>query len=69
MQTNETARPDTDRLLRIAAAAEQFVQVVNTPRTGPGYEFRQRQQAAYDRLVEVVGQSVAEREAVDATDS
>jgi hypothetical protein len=30
---------------------------------------RRDQQAAYDALVEAVSQSVAEREAVDATDS
>ena len=69
MQADGTTRPDTDRLLRIAAAAEQFVRTVNEPRLGAGYDFRKRQQAAYERLVAVVSDSVTEREAINATDS
>jgi hypothetical protein len=63
--------PKHDRLLLIAAAAEQFVRVMDdveetvTTRA----QRRREQQAAYDRLVDVVSQSAAEREAVNATDS
>ena len=67
MPKDEILHPD--RLLRIAAAAEQFVRTVNEPRLGAGYDFRKRQQAAYERLVAVVSDSVIEREAEHATDS
>ena len=63
--------PKYDRALRIAAAAAVFVRVMDdveetvTTRA----QRRREQQAAYDRLVAVVSDSVIEREAEHATDS
>jgi hypothetical protein len=65
----ETALPETDHLLKIAAAARDFVKLVDQPHDGPGYEFRREQQAAYDRLVAVVKESRDLEEAIHATDS
>jgi hypothetical protein len=63
--------PKHDRLLLIAAAAEQFVRVMDdveetvTTRA----QRRREQQAAYEALVAAVEQDVGRKEAIDATDS
>ena len=71
MPRDESLTIHPDRALRIAAAAAVFVAVMNdveetvTTRA----QRRREQQAAYDRLVAVVSDSVIEREAEHATDS
>ena len=71
MPRDESLTIHPDRALRIAAAAAVFVRVMDdveetvTTRA----QRRREQQAAYDRLVAVVSDSVIEREAEHATDS
>jgi hypothetical protein len=71
MPRDESLTIHPDRALRIAAAAAVFVAVMNDVEETVTTRAQRRrdQQAAYDALVDAVSQSVAEREAVDATDS
>jgi hypothetical protein len=63
--------PNPDRLLRIAAAAEQFVRVMDDVEETVTTRAQRRrdQQVAYDALVEAVRRAATEQEAEHATDS
>jgi hypothetical protein len=73
LMTNATQdqTPKYDRLLLIAAAAEQFVAAMHVPddRDRKLAEWRREQQAAYEALVEAVEQDAVTRETVHAADS